>query len=141
MLVKVTGRFGEPAGQAAYERLRNILQGLHVGVAKPMQEGLLGAVRAHFKKRFPGSENYSPDKVYPYEADNGLHPAASIYITAPGVGRAYHDENIKPKTRKYLAIPMRREAFGRKPRDFQGAFAVETKNNSLLLAKKAGNGL
>ena len=141
MGVRLTGIFGEPVEEAAYDRLKKLLYRLNIGVAKPMQDGLLDTVRSHFSSRFPGSEAYSPDKVYPWDASNGVTPEASIYITAPGVGRAYHDENITPKYRKYLAIPMHREAYGRKPADFTEAFVVKTKNDNLAIAKSTVNGL
>ena len=58
-----------------------------------------------------------------------MSPTGGIDIDIPGVRRAYSDITIRPKLRKLLAIPMRREAFGMKPTDFMDAFVVKSKKS------------
>lgn len=70
-----------------------------------------------------------------------MSPTGGIDIDIPGVRRAYQDITIRPKLRKALAIPMRREAFGRKPADFPDAFVVKNKTsgNAFIAQKQGGH--
>lgn len=70
-----------------------------------------------------------------------MSPTGGIDIDIPGVRRAYEDITIRPRFRKALAIPMRREAFGLKPADFQDAFVVKSKKtgNAFIAQKQGGH--
>ena len=71
-----------------------------------------------------------------------MSPTGGIDIDIPGVRRAYGDITIRPKLRKALAIPMRREAFGMKPRDFTDAFVVKSKKSgNEFIARNQGGQL
>lgn len=72
---------------------------------------------------------------------NGVNPSASIDIDVPGVTRAYHDMLIRPKFRKYLAIPIHRSSYSKSPKDFGDLIFIKKKNGSRLLAEKAPDGL
>lgn len=71
-----------------------------------------------------------------------MSPTGGIDIDIPGVRRAYGDITIRPKLRKLLAIPMRREAFGMKPTDFTDAFVVKSKKSgNEFIARNQGGQL
>ena len=71
-----------------------------------------------------------------------MSPTGGIDIDIPGVRRAYEDITIRPRFRKALAIPMRREAFGRKPADFPDAFLAKNKRTGKeFIAQKQGGHL
>lgn len=74
--------------------------------------------------------HWSPSKVTPDNAKDGKFPEGSISIDVPGVTRAYHDINIRPKLRRFLTIPVHREALNKSARSFQGLFHVKTKSGS-----------
>ena len=59
----------------------------------------------------------------------------------PGVSRAYHDVDIRPKIRQALTIPMHREAFGRSAADFDDLFVVKKKDGKAFLASNDGGNL
>ena len=59
----------------------------------------------------------------------------------PGVSRAYHDIDIRPKIRQALTIPMHREAFGRSAADFNDLFVVKKKDGKAFLASNDGGNL
>ena len=59
----------------------------------------------------------------------------------PGVSRAYHDIDIRPKIRQALTIPMHREAFGRSAADFDDLFVVKKKDGKAFLASNDGGNL
>lgn len=97
------------------------------------------AIRAHFRFQFPGSSHYDPSKVNPSN-ESRLNEGV-VDVDVPGVSRAYHDIDIRPKTRKYLTIPMHREAFGKKAPDFNDLFVVKKKDGKAFLAKNDGGNL
>jgi len=51
-------------------------------------------------------------------------------------------KRIRPKSKKYLAIPLSRLTYGRWPRDFQKGelFPIKTRNGNLILAMAKGKG-
>ncbi|WP_407450937.1 hypothetical protein [Fibrobacter sp.] len=127
--MKIVGPNNENAEKAVGDRLYEILR--RITSATPLQEGMLFTVRNHFTSIYPGSKHYSPDKVQPLsKSDGSLYgkaSEASIDIDVPGITRAYHDLNIKPRFRKALTIPIRREAFGKKASDFEDTFVAKKK--------------
>lgn len=97
------------------------------------------AIRAHFRFQFPGSSHYDPSKVNPSN-ESRLNEGV-VDVDVPGVSRAYHDIDIRPKTRQSLTIPMHREAFGRSAADFNDLFVVKKKDGKAFLAKNDGGNL
>ncbi len=97
------------------------------------------AIRAHFRFQFPGSSHYDPRKVNPSN-ESRLNEGV-VDVNVPGVSRAYHDIDIRPRNRQYLTIPMHREAFGKKAPDFNDLFVVKKKDGSAFLAKNDGGNL
>lgn len=79
--------------------------------------------------------------MQPSDVSNGQNPEATIDIDVPGVTRAYHDMDIRPKLRKYLTIPMHREAYGKKASDFSDTFVLTKKNGNKFIVRKDGNNL
>lgn len=126
--------------QATSERLHSILSRVNQ-CGKQIADGLLWTTRDHFEKRYPGSKHYDPEKVMESEIHNGQTPTGEIEISVPGVSRAYHDITIRPRFRKFLTIPMRGEAFGKKASDFSDLFVNRQKNGSVFLAHKVGGHL
>ena len=72
---------------------------------------------------------------------NGLVSEGSVDIDVPGVTRAYRDLTIRPKFRKYLAIPIHRSSYGKSPKDFGDLIFIKKKNGGRLLAQKTPGGL
>ena len=98
------------------------------------------AIKAHFRFQFPGSSHYDPNKVNPSN-ESRLNEGV-VDVDVPGVSRAYHDIDIRPRNRQYLTIPMHREAFGRSAADFNDLFLVKKKKDgSAFLAKNDGGNL
>ena len=97
------------------------------------------AIRAHFRFQFPGSSHYDPNKVNPSN-ESRLNEGV-VDVDVPGVSRAYHDIDIRPRNRQYLTIPMHREAFGRSAADFNDLFVLKKKDGSAFLAKNDGGNL
>ena len=97
------------------------------------------AIRAHFRFQFPGSSHYDPSKVNPSN-DSHLNEGV-VDVDVPGVSRAYHDIDIRPRNRQYLTIPMHREAFGKKAPDFNDLFVVKKKDGKAFLARNDGGNL
>lgn len=123
--------------QATFRRLHGILSKLN-DVAPVVQDEIVKTVRAHFTSRFPGSRHYDPSKVQKGIAYNGTTPTTIVQIDVPGVGRAYHDVTILPKTRKHLSIPCHQAAYGKKVSDFPKSFVVENRNGNLFVAQNEG---
>ena len=94
----------------------------------------------HFAKRFPGSLHYSPDKVVSGRHVNGKRPYGSIYVDVPGVSRAYENKNIRPKIRKYLAIPFN-VANNKKPSSFLDSFVFTNKKGKKFIVQNNGGSL
>lgn len=97
------------------------------------------AIRAHFRFQFPGSSHYDPSKVNPSN-ESRLNEGV-VDVDVPGVSRAYHDIDIRPKVRQALTIPMHREAFGRSAADFNDLFVVKKKDGKAFLARNNGGNL
>lgn len=97
------------------------------------------AIKAHFRFQFPGSSHYDPNKVNPSN-ESRLNEGV-VDVDVPGVSRAYHDIDIRPKVRQALTIPMHREAFGRSAADFNDLFVVKKKDGKAFLARNNGGNL
>ena len=106
---------------------------------KLIQDGLLWTTRNHFITIYPGSTHYNPDKVQPASISNGTNPAATIDVDVPGVTRAYHDLDIRPRFRRALTIPMHRSAYGRKASSFNDTFVLKKKNGSRFIVQNSGS--
>ena len=98
-------------------------------------------MRNHFKSIYPGSRHYDPDKVQPLGARDGSVPEGSVDIDVPGATRAYRDLTIRPRLRKYLAIPIHRSSYSKSPKDFGDLIFIKKKDGGKLLAQKAPGGL
>lgn len=125
------------AGIAAF--FRRIQAHLNQKSGKVIAEGLSDAIRSHFKFQFPGSKHYDPSKVNPSN-DSRLNEGVAD-VDVPGASRAYHDIEIRPKTKQALTIPMHREAFGRSAADFNDLFVVKKRDGKAFLASNEGGNL
>lgn len=139
MRIELTDPQGNPANASAELRLKNLLQRVRAS-GRLIQSALEWTVKDHFMTVYPDSKHFSPDKVTPAEAKDGPVPEGSIDIDVPGVTRAYRDLDIRPRFRKFLAIPMHREAYGKKPSDFAELFVLNRKDTgkSYLVKKTPG---
>ena len=90
---------------------------------------------------YPGSKHYDPNKVEPGQASNGSVSEGEAQIDIPGITRAYHDLDIRPKFRQSLTIPMHSAAYGKKASEIDGMFVVKKKNGNAFLAKDMGGNL
>lgn len=90
---------------------------------------------------YPGSKHYDPNKVGPGQASNGNISEGEAQIDVPGITRAYHDLDIRPRFRQSLTIPMHSAAYGKKASDIDGMFVVKKKNGNAFLAKNMGGNL
>lgn len=134
--IHITGLDGiTDVQQATSDRLHAILSRVNQ-CGKQIADGLLWTTREHFDRKYPGSKHYNPDKVVESEIGNGQNPSGSIDIEVPGVARAYHDVTIRPKFRRWLTIPMRQEAFGKKAADFNDLFVKRKKDGRAFLAQR-----
>lgn len=130
---------GRPLEQAVEHRLRKVLDCLQ-RTGPTIRDALLHTTRNHFRTIYPGSKHYDPDKVQPLEAKSGTVAEGSIDIDVPGVTRAYHDMDIRPKFREWLTIPIHREAYGKKAADFSNLFQVKKKDGRRFLVEKDAAG-
>lgn len=140
MAIKVTGLDGQDPIEVARERLARLLERLR-RCSRPIQDGLLWSVRNHFKTIYPGSKHYDPEKVQPLEKRDGGAPTGSVEIDVPGVTRAYRNLVIRPRFRKYLAIPIHRSSYAKSPKDFGDLIFIKKKDGGKLLAQKTPGGL
>lgn len=115
--ISLTDQHGNPVSSAVSLKLQNLLQRIRSS-GKLMQDSMLWTVKNHFREIYPDSKHYSPDKVTPLDFSNGETTEASIDIDVPGVTRAYHDMDIRPRFRKYLTIPIHRQSYGKSARSF-----------------------
>lgn len=118
---------------------RRLQSHLNQKSGKVIAKGLSDAIKAHFRFQFPGSKHYDPSKVSPSN-DSGLNEGV-VDVDVPGVSRAYHDIDIRPKFRQALTIPMHREAFGRSAADFNDLFVVKKRDGKAFLASNNGGNL
>ena len=95
-----------------------------------MSNSLTQTTRRHFETIYPGSKHYSPDKVNPGSSSS---TAGETLIDVPGVTRAYHDLDIRPRFRRALTIPIHRSAYGRKASSFNDTFVLKKKNGSRFI--------
>lgn len=131
-MILLRGQGGRSAEAEASERLGEILKGLERSGAG-MSRAMAGKVREHFKRRWPGSRHYSPDKVYEAGFRDGRNPTADVGIDAAGISRAYWDLTLTPKFRSFLAVPF--SGVRGKPADYREAFVVAKRDGRRFLAK------
>ena len=108
---------------------------------KLIQTSLVQQTRRHVQTIYPGSKHYDPAKVQPGQASNGSASEGEAQIDIPGITRAYHDLDIRPKFRQSLTIPMHSAAYGKKASEIDGLFAVKKKDGNAFLAKNIGGSL
>lgn len=138
MRIKLVDSNGNSLKSAVESKLSSLLQRVR-NSGKLIQDGLLWTTRNHFSTIYPGSTHYSPDKVQPASISNGTNPSAAVDVDVPGVTRAYHDLDIRPKFRRALTIPMHREAYGRRASSFDNTFVLKKKNGSRFIVQKSGS--
>ena len=66
---------------------------------------------------------------------------AEVSVTHPGIARAVRDVIIRPRRAKALTIPLRAEAYGRRPRELErlsGAALFRPKGTRVLATEEAG---
>ena len=138
MRIKLVDSNGNSPKSTVTSKLSSLLQRVR-NSGKLIQDGLLWTTRNHFSTIYPGSTHYSPDKVQPASISNGSNPAATIDVDVPGVTRAYHDLDIRPRFRRALTIPIHRSAFGRKASSFTDTFVLKKKNGSKFIVQNNGS--
>lgn len=138
MRIVLTDSNGNSPQSAVNLKLSNLLQRLHT-TGKLIQDGLLWTTRNHFSSIYPGSTHYNPDKVQPLAAVNSQQPSGSVDIDVPGVTRAYHDLDIRPKFRRALTIPIHRSAYGKKASSFDNTFVLKKKDGKRFIVQKEGS--
>lgn len=65
---------------------------------------------------------------------------AEITVTGAIFKRVFGPVTVRPVAKKMLAIPMRAEAYGKRPGEFNDLFVYRSKQGRLFLAKKAAPG-
>ena len=66
---------------------------------------------------------------------------AEVSVTHPGIARAVRDVLIRPRRAKALTIPLRAEAYGKRPREFanlSGADLFRPKGTRILATEEGG---
>lgn len=66
---------------------------------------------------------------------DSLGVLGQVDIDIPGVTRAYHDIDIRPRYKKHLAIPMHENAFLGKPAEVPDLLFIKKKDGSAFLAQ------
>ena len=132
MTIKLVDSNGNSPKSAVALKLSSLLQRVR-NSGKLIQDGLLWTTRNHFSTIYPGSTHYNPDKVQPASISNGTNPSATVDVDVPGVTRAYHDLDIRPRFRRALTIPMHREAYGRRASSFSDTFVLKKKNGNRFI--------
>lgn len=140
MNIKIVDSLGNDISTAVKTLLQKIEDKLQRS-SKVIQSALLSTTKNHVSTIYPASSHYNPDKVVEDQATDGAIASASIAINIPGITRAYHNIDIKPRFRKHLTIPMHQSAYGRSAKDFNDLIYVKKKNSKEFLARKDGNGL
>lgn len=124
-------------GRSPEVRVREILRQFKGKLDKSQRVislAIADSIKKHFQSIYPGSKHYAPDKVK-VGADN------EVVVDVPGISRAFHDLNIRPKNGKYLTIPLHRSAYGISAREVDGLFYTKNKNGTEMLAKNEGGAL
>lgn len=124
-------------GRSPEVRVREILSQFHGKLSRGQRVisiAIADSIKKHFQSIYPGSKHYAPEKVK-VDMDN------SVVVDVPGITRALHDLNIRPKNGKYLTIPLHRSAYGISARDMSGLFYVKNKKGTEMLAKNDGGAL
>lgn len=138
-MLKIVDRNNLPIDQS----VRSILDKVYSKIkssSKVISDGLKYTTQRHFQTIYPGSKHYNPNKVTNGKNSNGEKVTGEIVIDVPGITRAYKDLNISAINRKYLTIPLHKEAYGKKASDFK-LFFLENKKGNKFLAQKSGKGI
>jgi len=139
MQITIVAQNGQTPQQAVHQALQRVQQKLQ-NSGRLLQDSVLWTVRNHFQTIYPGSRHYAPDKVQPLGFSNGSTPQGTVDIDVPGVTRAYHDMDIRPRWRKALTIPIVRQAYGKRASDFSDLFVVKNRRtgHSFLAQRQGG---
>jgi len=70
----------------------------------------------------------------------GDKTGAEISVTGAIFKRTFGPVTIRPRAKKMLAIPMRAEAYGKRPGEFGDLFIFRSRQGRLFLARQAGEG-
>jgi hypothetical protein len=116
-------RLNAIAGRSAHQVYRGHLFALNR--ARPNR---LGGRRTNFYSAAARGTNWR---------DAGDHVVVSI--ASVGIRQRYFGGTIKPKTKKFLAIPARTEAYGKTPREFSDLVFVQFKSGSAALIRSHGD--
>lgn len=107
--------------------------------SKVITKALAETVKNHFRTIYPSSSHYDPEKVT--ESSESYVSTGIINIDVPGITRAYHDIDIRPKFKKSLTIPLHQSAYGKKAPSFDDLFVVKKKDGKAFLARNNGGNL
>lgn len=131
--MKIVDEFGRSPEVRVKEILRQFKGKLDKS-QRVISLAIADSIKKHFQSIYPGSKHYAPEKVK-VGADN------EVVIDVPGISRAFHDLNIRPKNGKYLTIPLHRSAYGISAKDVSGLFYTKNKSGTEMLAKNEGGAL
>lgn len=139
MTITIVAQNGQSPQQAVQQVLQRVQEKMESS-GRLIQDSLLWTVRNHFQTIYPGSKHYSPEHVQPAGFTRGANASGSIDIDVPGVTRAYHDMDIRPRWRKALTIPIVRQAYGKRAADFSDLFVVKNRRtgHSFLAQRQGG---
>lgn len=111
-------------------------------------EAVQEELRKHFakKNRQPNKKKWDKTGFWedirtktamgPATADNAI-----VTIANPAINLKVYGGTVRPKEAKRLAIPLKQEAYGKSPRDFDGALQyLRTKRQKEFLVKEKENG-
>ncbi len=70
----------------------------------------------------------------------GDKTGATVSITGANFKRTFGPVNVRPLAKKMLAIPMRAEAYGKRPGEFSDLFVFKSRQGRLFLARQAEPG-
>lgn len=64
---------------------------------------------------------------------NSQETYGSVEIDVPGVTRAYHDMDIRPRFRRALTIPIHRLSYGKRASSFDDTFMLKKKDGKRFI--------
>ena len=136
-MIKIVSQSNQPIEMYLASVFKRALQAIQDDSGKIMADSMTKTTRDHFERKYPGSQHYSPSKVNPGDS---LGVLGQVDIDIPGVTRAYHDIDIRPRYKKHLAIPMHGNAFLGKPAEVPDLLFIKKKDGSAFLAQQLANG-
>lgn len=137
--MKITCLDGSDPKDRVLQILKSALQKLDTKSGQVIEKSMQSTIRNHFQQIYPGSNHYSPDKVYAGKVSGN---SATEVIDVPGISRAYHDLDIYPRRAQKLAIPVvQQNATKNSTSNNSNMFYVKTESGTEMLATSSGGAL